>query len=63
MDFQESVLVNKIFQTKINGRKETVQEMRDSIDTQSKVDKYSDMPKDAVESDLKLRASLQYNTS
>ena len=61
--FQESMLVNRIFAAKLNGKKHTIQEMRDSIDAESKVDKYSDVPTNAVETDLKSRASRCYNNS
>ena len=37
--------------------------MRESIDAESRVDKYSEVPKDAVERDLKSRASRNYNNS
>jgi len=57
------MLVNRIFQTKINGGKDTIENLRDSIDEEMGNDKYIDFPKNAVEVDLKSKASRQYNCS
>ena len=56
-NFKQGLLVNRIFQTKINGGTDTIEKLRESIDAESRVDKFSDVPKNAIETDLKSRAS------
>ena len=43
------MLVNRIFLNGINGRKENAKDLRDSIEQSSRVDKYADLPTNAVE--------------
>ena len=61
MPFNTGMLVNRIFLNGINGSNENAEDLRDSIEKSSRHDKYADLPTNAVELDLRSRASRHYN--
>ena len=59
--FNEGILVNRIFTHTINGKKESASKLRDSIDSNSQVDRYSGVAKNALEKELKNLAARSPN--
>ena len=61
--FNTGLLVNRIFVNKINGSKESANQLRESIDQACAVDRYSGVPTGAIEEKLKALARRQNNKS